>query len=146
MYMESGIETVGASRPNMRSITGLLRFIRAAGGGCALPETCKKRQQEPWVKESALVTMLMTMDVTGSMVRLSDGFFTLGTYIFELLFLFYFARYMAGVGKVGAGMLLLFSCGATLFAISTPVTKMLMYLLQDVEACWIWRWACWRWW
>lgn len=69
-----------------------------------------------------------------SMVRLSDGFFTLGTYIFELLFLFYFARYMAGVGKVGAGTLLLFSCGATLFAISTPVTKMLMYLLQDVEA------------
>ena len=69
-----------------------------------------------------------------SMVRLSNGYFTLMSYIFELLFLFYFARYMAGVGKVGSGTLLLFSGGATMFAISAPAAKMIMYLLQDSEA------------
>lgn len=69
-----------------------------------------------------------------SMVRLSDGFFTLMSYIFEMLFLFYFARYMAGVGKVGSSTLLFFSCSATLFAISTPGVKMIMYLMQDSEA------------
>lgn len=69
-----------------------------------------------------------------SMVRLSDGFFTLMSYIFEMLFLFYFARYMAGVGKVGSHTLLFFSCGATLFAISAPGVKMIMYLMQDSEA------------
>ncbi len=69
-----------------------------------------------------------------SMVRLSDGFFTLMAYVMEMLFLFYFARYMAGVGKVGSVLLLLFSCGTTLFAVSAPVVKLLMYLLQDSEA------------
>lgn len=68
-----------------------------------------------------------------SMVRFSDGFFTLMTYILEMLFLLYFARYVAGVGKVGSSTLLLFSCGAALFAISTPMVQLLMYLLRDSE-------------
>lgn len=68
-----------------------------------------------------------------SMVRFSDGFFTLMTYIMELLFLLYFARYVAGVGKVGSSTLLFFSCGAALFAISTPAVQLLMYLLRDSE-------------
>ena len=68
-----------------------------------------------------------------SMVRFSDGFFTLMTYIMEMLFLLYFARYVAGVGKVGASSLLWFSCGAALFAISSPTVQLLMYLLRDSE-------------
>lgn len=70
-----------------------------------------------------------------SMVRLSDSFFTLGMYIMEMLFLFYFARYMAGVGKVGFGTLLFFSSGAALFAVSAPLVRLaFMYLQQDGEA------------
>ena len=68
-----------------------------------------------------------------SMVRFSDGFFTLMTYIMEMLFLLYFARYVAGVGKVGSSTLLFFSCGTALFAISTPAVQLLMYLLRDSE-------------
>ena len=68
-----------------------------------------------------------------SMVRFSDGYFTLMTYITEMLFLLYFARYIAGVGKVGSGTLLLFSGAASLFAISTPAVQLLMYLLRDSE-------------
>lgn len=68
-----------------------------------------------------------------SMVRFSDGFFTLMTYIMEMLFLLYFARYIAGVGKVGSGTLLLFANGAALFAISTPAVQLIMYLLRDSE-------------
>lgn len=68
-----------------------------------------------------------------SMVRFSDGFFTLMTYILEMLFLLYFARYVAGVGKVGSTTLLFFSCSTALFAISTPAVQMLMYLLRDSE-------------
>lgn len=69
-----------------------------------------------------------------SMVRLTDGFFTLATYIMEMLFLFFFARYIAGVGQVGFATLLFFSAGATLFAVSAPVVRLILYLLQDIEA------------
>ena len=69
-----------------------------------------------------------------SMVRLSDGFFTLSMYIMEMLFLLFFARYIAGVGKVGYGTLLFFSSGATLFVLSAPLVRLAMYLLQDGEA------------
>ena len=69
-----------------------------------------------------------------SMVRLTDGFFTLATYIMEMLFLFFFARYIAGVGHVGFATLLFFSAGATLFALSAPLVRLVLYLLQDVEA------------
>lgn len=71
---------------------------------------------------------------SASMVRLTNGYFTLMTYISELLFLFYFARYMAGVGKVGVGVMLLFSSSATLFALSGPVVKMITHLMQDSAA------------
>ena len=69
-----------------------------------------------------------------SMVRLSDGFFTLGMYIMEMLFLFYFARYVSGVGRVGFGTMLFFSAGTALFAVSGPLVRLGMYLLQDGEA------------
>ena len=52
-----------------------------------------------------------------------------------MLFLFYFARYIAGVGKVGFGTLLFFSSGASLFALSAPLVRLcFMYVLPDMEA------------
>ena len=69
-----------------------------------------------------------------SMVRLSDGFFTLMMYVFEMLFLLAFARYMSGIGKTSVGLLLFCAGGATTFALSAPLVRVIMYLLQDVEA------------
>lgn len=70
-----------------------------------------------------------------SMVRVTDGgFFTLAMYIMEMLFLFRFTSYVAGVGRNGVGSVLFFSAGATVFALSNPLVSLLMYLLQDVEA------------
>lgn len=69
-----------------------------------------------------------------SMVRITEGFFTVAAYIMELLFLFRFAGYMAGVGKHSVRAMLFFSCGTTLFALSAPLVRLLMHLLQDTEA------------
>ena len=70
-----------------------------------------------------------------SMVRVTDGgFFNLAMYIMEMLFLFRFASYVAGVGRNGIGSVLFFSAGATVFALSNPLVSLLMYLLQDLEA------------
>lgn len=69
-----------------------------------------------------------------SMVRLTDGFFTLAMYIAELLFLLCLARYMAGVGRGRVGVMLFCSCSTVLFALSAPLVRVLMYLLQDSEA------------
>ena len=69
-----------------------------------------------------------------SMVRLSDGFFTLGMYVMEMLFLLFFARYIAGVGKVGYATMLFFAAGAVLFVLSAPLVRVVMYLQQDSEA------------
>lgn len=71
---------------------------------------------------------------SASMVRLTSGYFTLMTYVAELLFLFYFARYMAGVGKAGVGTVLLFSSGAALFALSTPAVQIVTHLMGDSAA------------
>jgi len=69
-----------------------------------------------------------------SMVRITDGFFTLAAYIMELLFLYRFACYMVGFGRSDVGTLLFFSNGAALFALSSPLVRLLMHLLGDVEA------------
>ena len=55
-------------------------------------------------------------------------------FILEMLFLFKLARYVTGVGKVQAGMLLFYSMGTALFALSAPIVRVCMYLLQDSEA------------
>lgn len=81
-----------------------------------------------WVK---LANYEMTY---ASMVRLSDGYFTLLMYIMEMVFLFCFARYLAGVGKDSMGMLMFTSAGTALFTISAPLVRVLMYWLQDSEA------------
>ncbi len=123
-----------------------LQYIFCLLGGVALvrlglmlaSESATRRGMAQWSLLAPVLWMWLVLAnyemSYASMVRLSDGFFPLMSYIFELLFLFYFARYMAGVGKVGVGTLLLFSGGAVTFAISTPAVKMIMYLLRDGEA------------
>lgn len=69
-----------------------------------------------------------------SMVRLSDGFFSLGMYVMEMLFLLFFARYVSGVGKVGHATMLFFSTGAVVCVLSAPLVRVAMYLQQDGEA------------
>ena len=70
-----------------------------------------------------------------SMVRVTDGgFFTLAMYIMEMLVLLRCACYIAGIGQVNVGSMLFFSAGTVVFSVSTPVVRLLMYLLQDVEA------------
>lgn len=69
-----------------------------------------------------------------SMVRLSDGFFSLGMYVMEMLFLLFFARYISGVGKVGHATMLFFSTGAVVCVLSAPLVRVAMYLQQDGEA------------
>ena len=69
-----------------------------------------------------------------SAVRLSQGFFDVMMFGAELLFLFYFCRYMAGVGKPAASMLRFFACLAALFALSAPLVRLVLYFLGDGEA------------
>ncbi|MBQ7088054.1 MAG: hypothetical protein IJN04_00205 [Clostridia bacterium] len=69
-----------------------------------------------------------------SMVRVTQGFFTLGMYVAEMLFLFRFACYLAGVGKNSVGSLLLFSAGAVTFVLSAPIVRLILYLLQEGAA------------
>lgn len=70
-----------------------------------------------------------------SMVRVTDGgFFNLAMYVMEMLFLFRFASYVAGVGRNGVGSVLFFSAGAALFSLSNSLSRLLLYLLQDTEA------------
>ena len=69
-----------------------------------------------------------------SMVRVTQGVFTLGMYVMEMLFLFRFACYLAGVGKDSMGSLLFVSAGAVTFVLSAPLVRLVLYLLQDGEA------------
>lgn len=69
-----------------------------------------------------------------STVRLSESFFDFGMFILELLFLFKLARFTAGVGKTWVGSLQFFAAATALFALSAPLTRLIMYLLGDSEA------------
>ncbi len=69
-----------------------------------------------------------------SMVRVQDGFFDFMMLIAQLLFLFKWARYTAGVGRVGTGALLFYALTAALFSLSAPLVKGCMYLLEDGQA------------
>ncbi len=69
-----------------------------------------------------------------STVRLSESFFVFGMFILELLFLFRLARYTSGVGRVSAGSLQFHAAATALFALSAPLTRLVMYLLGDSEA------------
>ncbi|MBQ6849068.1 MAG: hypothetical protein IJN76_03320 [Clostridia bacterium] len=69
-----------------------------------------------------------------SMVRIEDNFFGFVMLIVELLFLFRLARYASGIGRVSAGSLMWHSMATAIFAISGPVVRLGMYLLQDKSA------------
>lgn len=69
-----------------------------------------------------------------STVRFSESFFNFVMFILELLFLFKLARYTAGVGRVGAGRLEFYAAATAMFALSSPLTRVAMYLLGDSEA------------
>ena len=66
-----------------------------------------------------------------SMVRIEDNFFGFVMLIVELLFLFRLARYASGIGRVSAGSLLAHAMATVIFAISGPLTRVIMYLLDD---------------
>lgn len=60
-----------------------------------------------------------------SLVRITDGFFTLAMYVFEMLFLFRFAGYLAGIGKSGVGSMLFFSAATVVCTLSAPLVRYL---------------------
>ena len=66
-----------------------------------------------------------------SMVRIEDNFFGFVMLIVEMLFLFRLARYASGIGRVSAGSLMFHAMATTLFAVSGPLVRLGMYLLQD---------------
>lgn len=66
-----------------------------------------------------------------SMVRIEDNFFGFVMLIVEMLFLFRFARFASGIGRVSAGSLMFHAMGTALFAVSGPLVRLGMYLLQD---------------
>lgn len=67
-------------------------------------------------------------------VRMSDSFYHFVMFIMELVFLFKLARYTAGVGQAGLRSMMFWSAGTVLFALSAPLVRLGMYLLQDSEA------------
>ena len=66
-----------------------------------------------------------------SMVRIEDNFFGFVMLIVEILFLFRLARYASGIGRVSAGSLMFHAMATAIFALSGPLTRVGMYLLQD---------------
>lgn len=66
-----------------------------------------------------------------SMVRIEDNFFGFVMLVVEMLFLFRLARYASGIGRVSAGSLMFHAMATTLFAVSGPLVRLGMYLLQD---------------
>lgn len=66
-----------------------------------------------------------------SMVRIEDNFFGFVMLIVEMLFLFRLARYASGIGRVAAGSLMFHAMATAIFALSGPLTRVGMYLLQD---------------
>ena len=69
-----------------------------------------------------------------SMVRIEDSFFGFVMMLLEMWFLFKLARYVAGVGNVSMGSLLACSLSTAMFALTAPVVRLCMYLLQDYAA------------
>lgn len=134
------LPTTGVQLPNllawMQRICGLLSGVALVRFGLLLAsEGSTRRGMAQWSLLAPVLWMWLVLAgyvmSYNSMVRPVDGFFTLMAYVSELLFLLYFARYMAGVGKVGSVTMLLFSCSATLFAVSTPAVKLLLSFMGD---------------
>lgn len=69
-----------------------------------------------------------------STVRLSQSFFDFAMFIVEMFFLMKLARFVAGIGKVGAGTLQFFAAATAILSLSAPLTRWAMYMLADSEA------------
>lgn len=69
-----------------------------------------------------------------SMVRLEDNFFGVMMLIVEVLFLFRLARYVSGIGRVGAASLTFHAMATVMFTLSGVLTRVGMFLLQDNRA------------
>lgn len=66
-----------------------------------------------------------------SLVRIEDAFFGFAMLILELLFLFKFARYIAGIGVVRTGFMLFYSLSTALFALSSVAVKVIFFYMND---------------
>lgn len=137
--VQAVVTPLGGVLQALQPIVGVLggaAMIRS--GLCLASEGSTRRGMIQWGLLAPVLWMwfkLANYEMSyASMVRLSDGYFTLLMYIMEMAFLFCLARYFAGVGKDAMGLLMFTSAGAALFAVSAPLVRVLMYLLQDSEA------------
>ena len=69
-----------------------------------------------------------------STVGWSEKFYDFLMVIFELLFLFKLARFVSGVGKTTTGGMLFWAMAAAMFALSGPLTRVLLYFTGGAEA------------
>ncbi len=141
-----------APAPHTATVTGLslgvlvlqLVFLLLAGvalvrlGLALIAEGATRRGLAGWSMLAPVLWMwfrLARYEMSyASTVRLSQSFFDFGMFILELLFLFKLARYVAGAGKVSAGVLQGYAAATAAFALSAPLTRLCMYLLGDGEA------------
>lgn len=66
-----------------------------------------------------------------SLVRVEDAFFGFTMLILELLFLFKFARYIAGVGLVRTGFMLFYALSTAVFALSSLAVQVIFFYKND---------------
>ena len=125
------------------SLLSLLEHVFALLGGAALirfglalmSEGATRRGIAQWSILAPVMWMwfrLINYEMSyASMVRIEDNFFGFVMLILEMLFLFRLARYASGIGRVSAGSVMWNSMAAALFAVSGPLTRVIMYLLGD---------------
>ena len=126
-----------------RSVMNLLEHVFALLGGAALirfglalmSEGATRRGIAQWSILAPVMWMwfrLINYEMSyASMVRIEDNFFGFVMLILEMLFLFRLARYASGIGRVSAGSMQWYSMAAAVFAVSGPLTRVIMYLLGD---------------
>ena len=126
-----------------RSVMNLLEHVFALLGGAALirfglalmSEGATRRGIAQWSILAPVMWMwfrLINYEMSyASLVRIEDNFFGFVMLILEMLFLFRLARYASGIGRVSAGSMQWYSMAAAVFAVSGPLTRVIMYLLGD---------------
>lgn len=133
-----GTGVYGASRilPTLEYGFGLLGGVALVRLGLALlSEGATRRGIAQWSILAPVLWAwfrLIAYEMSyASMVRVEDNFFGFVMLIVEMLFLFRLARFVSGIGRVGAGSLLFHAMATVIFALSGPLTRVGMYLLQD---------------
>lgn len=103
-----------------------------------LSEGATRRGISQWSALIPVVWMwlrLVNYEVSyASMVRLSDSFYGLLMIILELVFLFKLARYVSGVGRMRTGVMAFYALATAVFSLSSPVVRLIMFLLGDSTA------------